>query len=124
MSQRFLIPTNLFYHWQDPTPNPALIDDPFEGFPTPNTGDIYFNVSSRMLRVFYEGNWHDAGGSGGAGGGNEGEVVVQATEPSTSGLDLWVDTDDTGTYPTNFIVSTASPSGIPEGGINTVWLQY
>lgn len=51
MSQRYLIPTNLFYHWQDPWP-PA--------FPEPNTGDIYLNVSSQIIRIFYEGEWHDA----------------------------------------------------------------
>lgn len=66
MSQRFLIPTNLFYYWQDPWP---------PDFPTPNTGDVYLNVSSQMLRVFYDGAWHDAVGSN----TNSGQKMIVST---------------------------------------------
>ena len=86
MSQRFLIPTNLFYHWQDPNPKEG------NNFPPPNTGDIYFNIISRTLRVFYEGTWHDAGGAGGGGGGTN-EVEIQATPPDEQSVELWIDTD-------------------------------
>lgn len=69
MSQRFLIPTNLFYHWQDPWP---------PDFPTPNTGDVYLNVSSQMLRVFYDDAWHDAGSSNNA----SQKMIVSTDAPS------------------------------------------
>lgn len=143
MSQRYLIPTNLFYHWRDPLP---------PEFPQPNTGDIYFNVSSRMLRVFYEGEWHDAGGGGGGGGGAE-EVAIQDAEPTDLSLDLWIDTDATGSlakhgdladlsvdshpqYLTTergnaqyvrtsmFVVSDDPASGVPLGGHGTVWIEW
>ena len=139
MSQRYLIPTNLFYHWADPWP-----DEDGGGFPVPNTGDIYFNIHSQSLRVFYEGGWHDAGGGGGSGGGGN-EVVVQDATPSASSLDLWVDTDaaagviahgdlsgltENYDHPqylktTKLVVTTADPVGAPPGGeINTVWIKY
>lgn len=145
MSQRYLVPTNLFYHWQDPWP---------PEFPTPNTGDVYFNVSSRSLRVFYEGSWNDAGGSGSGGAGAGGnEVVVQDAEPLDTSLELWVDTDAEGfsldhgdltglgddDHPqyltparadaqyvraSELVVSSSPPSGTPAGGIGTVWIQW
>lgn len=90
MSQRFLIPTNLFYHWRDPWP---------PDFPEPSTGDIYFNVSSQTIRVFYEADWHDA----------------QQPFPSLTGY-----------LPrSEFIVSDTAPSGAPAGGVvGTVHIEY
>lgn len=61
MSQRYLAPTNLFYREDDPTPD--------NGFPQPNTGDIYFNTVSDTIRVYYDDAWHDA--SSGVGGGGD-----------------------------------------------------
>lgn len=134
MSQRYLVPTNLFYHWLDPWP---------PEFPEPSTGDVYFNVSSRMLRVFYEGSWHDAGGGGGGTGGGSNEVAIQGGEPSDATLELWVDTDAEGfsmdhgdlsglsdddhpQYVKNskLIISDDPASGSPAGGIGTVWIEY
>lgn len=100
MSQRVLIPTNLFYHWADPAP---------PDFPEPNTGDIYLNVLSQMIRVFYEGEWHDSGAN------------VSAGYLTSSDADqLYVQIPD-------FSVSTAAPppAGPPAGGgVNSVWIQY
>lgn len=134
MSQRYLIPTNLFYHWRDPWP---------PEFPTPNTGDVYFNVSSQTLRIFYEGDWHDAGGAGGTGGGGGDEVAIQDAEPISNTLDLWVDTDaagflashndlidlDVDTHPqyvknSKLIISDNPASGPPAGGTDTVWIEF
>lgn len=100
MSQRYLIPTNLFYHWQDPLP---------PDFPEPNTGDIYFNVSSQMIRVFYEGAWHDSG--------------VSAT---SSGFLTVTEGDERYVMATEMAVSTAPPppEGPPGGAVNSVWIQY
>ena len=134
MSQRYLIPTNLFYHWADPWP---------PDFPSPNTGDVYFNISSKNLRVFFEGGWHDAGG--GSGGGGD-EVAVQNDEPFETTLNLWVDVDDSTTalghadlsglsandhpqyiHEDEFLLRTSPPTGLPPGGagaVGTVWIQY
>lgn len=133
MSQRYLIPTNLFYHWRDPWP---------PEFPQPNTGDIYFNVSSQTLRVFYENEWHDAGGGGGGTGGSD-EVAIQDAEPTLNTLELWVDTGTEGFLASHndltdlnadahpqylkaqkLIVSTFPASGPPAGGVDTVWIEF
>jgi hypothetical protein len=130
MSQRFLIPTNLFYHWRDPWP---------PEFPSPNTGDIYFNVSSQTIRVFYEGLWHDGGGAGGGAGANE--VEIQADAPTDESTELWIDTDapdavidhadlvglSDNDHPqyllrTEHIVSDNAASGTAPA--NTVWIEY
>lgn len=130
MSQRFLIPTNLFYHWRDPWP---------PEFPAPNTGDVYFNVSSQRIRVFYEGQWHDSGGAGGGAGANE--IEIQADAPTDDGVELWIDTDapdavidhadlvgladnDHPQYllRTEHIVSDNAATGTAPA--NTVWIEY
>lgn len=103
MSQRFLIPTNLFYHWQDPLPE--------NGFPEPNTGDIYFNVSSQVIRVFYEGGWHDAG----SGSGSSHEHPEYLTTEQA---------DEQYVRASSIVVSPSPPSGVPIGGHGTVWFQY
>jgi hypothetical protein len=142
MSQRYLIPTNLFYHWRDPWP---------PEFPAPNTGDTYFNVSSQTIRVFYEGEWHDA--SGGSSGGGTEEIAVQDAEPTLSTLDLWVNTSASGSLANHgdlagleedshpqylttgradeqyvrtvkLIVSDDPASGTPIGGAGTVWIEW
>lgn len=111
MSQRFLIPTNLFYAWEDPWP---------PDFPEPSTGDVYLNVSSWMIRVFYEGDWHDAGSA--------------VAHGSLTGLDA----DDHPQYlnteradaqyikVTDIVVTSAPPpaGGPPLGAPNTLWVQY
>jgi hypothetical protein len=61
VSQRYLAPTNLHYRMVDPI-GP---DDPrwTPDLPVPRVGDIYFNIVSKTIRVYYEGGWHDAGDS-------------------------------------------------------------
>ena len=111
MSQRFLAPTNLFYYWRDPLP---------PDFPAPNTGDVYLNVTSWMLRVYYEGAWHDAG-SGTIHGALSG--LDQDDHPQYLTTER---ADDQYIKTTDIVVSSLPPpaGGPPLGAPNTLWVQY
>jgi hypothetical protein len=107
MSQRSLIPTNLFFHWEDPGVN--------TGHPEPSTGDVYLNIISGAIRVFFEGSWHDAGSpsTGGVVGGHDHPQYLSTDQAEEQFV-----------RSNTLIVSTDAPSGDPVGGVGTTWIQY
>lgn len=93
MSQRYLAPTNLFYRENDPLPE--------NGFPEPNTGDIYFNTALDVIRVYYDGAWRTAS-SGTPGSGDPGP---------TGPIGLTGPTGPTGASGTAGATGPAGPTG-------------
>lgn len=117
MSQRYLAPTNMFYRENDPTPE--------NGFPEPNTGDHYFNVVSKTIRIYYDDAWHDGSASDLA------EFIRRDGSVSMTGpfiLSSTTATQDNEAVPKKYvddrmIVSTSPPSG-PGDFEGQVWVTY
>jgi hypothetical protein len=80
MSKKFLTPINLT----------NLSSDPATG----SEGDLYFNTTDNVVKIYADGAWTEL--QGGAGGGAS--VYYQAEAPDGAELGaLWVDSDSTGT---------------------------
>jgi hypothetical protein len=80
MSKKFLTPINLT----------NLSSDPATG----SEGDLYFNTTDNVVKIYADGIWTEL--QGGAGGGAS--VYYQAEAPDGAELGaLWVDSDSTGT---------------------------
>jgi hypothetical protein len=74
MAKRFLVPLNLA----------PLSSDPASG----SEGDAYFNTSTNMVRVYYDGEWNDLGG----GGSSSDEIYYSSNPPASPELgDIWID---------------------------------
>jgi hypothetical protein len=79
MAKRFLTPLNLS----------NLASDPATG----SEGDLYFNTTNDVVKIYINGAWTELQGGGGGG-----SVIYTANQPDVTGLEvgtIWVDSDAT-----------------------------